>query len=154
MTRAPAQRSTRPGHSSTVPGGRDCSASPPSAPTEAARLAARSAGDAASAAYLHPLANAHQVGHILRASACAARIGEMEAAGDSGIGDALLERSRQRATPVLIDVLRRYPPATSGSNRVAQLMSTLDQSLRQAADPSPGQTAPSRAGARNRERTS
>jgi hypothetical protein len=48
------------------------------------------------------------------------------------IGDALLERSRQRATPVLIDVLRRYPPATSGSNRVAQLMSTLDHSLRQA----------------------
>ncbi|MFF7159735.1 putative immunity protein [Streptomyces sp. NPDC008139] len=38
-----------------------------SAPSEAARLAARSAGDAASAAYLHPLAQAAQVGHILRA---------------------------------------------------------------------------------------
>jgi hypothetical protein len=105
-----------------------------SAPSEAARLAARSAGDAASAAYLHPIAQAGQVGHILRAPASAARIGEMEAGGDPAIGAALLERSRQRATPALIDVLRRYPPATCVSDRVAQLMSTLDHSLRQAAD--------------------
>jgi hypothetical protein len=62
--------------------------------------------------------------------------------------------SLQRATPVLIDVLRRYPPATSGSNRVAQLRSTLDQSLRQAADRSPEHTALSRADARSRQRTS
>ncbi|MFC6063717.1 putative immunity protein [Streptomyces ochraceiscleroticus] len=37
--------------------------------TETARLAAQAAGDAASAAYLHPIAKAHQVGHILRAAA-------------------------------------------------------------------------------------
>src|SRR5439155_12837594 len=146
-----------------------------SAPSEAARLAARSAGDAASAAYLHPIAQAGQVGHILRASASAARIGEIEAGGDPAIGDALLERSRQRATPVLIDVLRRYPPATSGSNRVAQLMSTLDHSVRHSIarhairrvrqrqrqsqsathsngyDRSPGHTALSRADAQRRE---
>jgi hypothetical protein len=122
-----------------------------SAPSEAARLAARSAGDAASAAYLHPIAKADQVGHILRASASAARIGEMETGGDPAIGEALLERSRQRATTVLIDVLRRYPPAASGSNRVAQLMSTLDHSLRQAADSSPGHAALSRPDARRRE---
>ena len=122
-----------------------------SAPSEAARLAARSAGDAASAAYLHPIAKAGQVGHILRACASAARIGELEAGGDPAIGDALLERSRQRATPVLIDVLGRYPPPASGSNRVAQLMSTLDQSLRQAVDRSSGHTALSRADARRGE---
>jgi hypothetical protein len=46
-----------------------------SAPTEVARLAARSAGDAASAAYLHPIAHAAQVGHILRAAVSAACIG-------------------------------------------------------------------------------
>jgi hypothetical protein len=125
-----------------------------SAPSEAARLAARSAGDAASAAYLHPIAHAGQVGHILRAAASAARIAEMEAGGDPAVGDAVLERSRRRATPVLIDVLRRYPPATSGSDRVAQLMSTLDHCLRQAADRSPGHTARSRADARGRERRS
>jgi hypothetical protein len=52
---------------------------------------------------------------------------------------------------VLIDVLRRCPPATNGSNRVARLMSTLDHSLRQAADRSSGHTAGSRADARRRE---
>ncbi|MFC7549651.1 putative immunity protein [Plantactinospora sp. GCM10030261] len=112
-----------------------------SAPSEAARLAARSAGDAASAAYLHPIARASQIGHILRASASVARIGELEAGGDHTIGNALLERSRQRATPVLIDVLRRYPIAPSGGSRVAQLMSTLDRLLRQLADLPPGHCA-------------
>ncbi|MEU0126413.1 putative immunity protein [Streptomyces sp. NPDC006289] len=124
-----------------------------SAPSEAARLAARSAGDAASAAYLHPIAQAGQVGHILRACASAARVGEMEAGGDTAIGDALLERSRQRATPLLVDVLCRYPPAAVGGSRVAQLMGTLDRSLRQAADRRPGHTAPSGADARTRKRT-
>ncbi|MEJ3656107.1 putative immunity protein [Actinomycetes bacterium KLBMP 9759] len=100
------------------------------APSEVARLAARSAGDAASAAYLHPIAEATQVGHILRASASAARIGEIEAGGDPGVGDALLDRSRRRASPVLVDVLRRYPPAPVGRSRVAQLMSALDLALR------------------------
>ncbi|RSM72337.1 exonuclease SbcC [Actinoplanes sp. ATCC 53533] len=122
-----------------------------SAPAEAARLAARCAGDAASAAYLHPIAKASQVGHILRAAASAARIGEVEAGGDPAIGNALLERSRQRASPVLIDVLRRYPPTASGSNRVAQLMSTLDHSLRRTVDRPPGRAALSRADARGRD---
>ncbi|MFE9820338.1 putative immunity protein [Streptomyces sp. NBC_00236] len=125
-----------------------------SAPSEAARLAARSAGDAASAAYLHPIGQVGQVGHILRACASAARVEELEAGGDPAIGDALLERSRQRATPVLIDVLCRYPPATGGSSRVAQLMSTLDHSMRQAADRPPGHTAASGADVRRRECTS
>lgn len=125
-----------------------------SAPSEAARLAARSAGDAASAAYLHPIGQVGQVGHILRACASAARVGELEAGDDPAIGEALLERSRQRATPVLIDVLCRYPPAAGGSSRVAQLMSTLDHSLRQAADRPPGHTAASGADVRRRECTS
>src|SRR3954462_15661359 len=104
------------------------------APSEAARLAARSAGDAASAAYLHPIARASQVGHILRAAASAARIGEIVGGGDPATADALLERSRRRATPALVDVLSRYPLTAGGSDRVAQLMSALDRSLRRAAD--------------------
>ncbi|MFC7403640.1 putative immunity protein [Georgenia alba] len=109
-----------------------------SAPTEAARLAARSAGDAASAAYLHPLAQAGQVGHILRAAASAARVGELGADGDPDVAEALLERSRRWAGPVLRDVLSRYPRADRGTSRVARLMSALDESLRQpdAAGPS------------------
>jgi immunity protein 5 of polymorphic toxin system len=103
-----------------------------SAPSESARLAARAAGDAAAAAYLHPIAKAGQVGHILRAAACAARIAELAAAGDAAAADAVLERSRRRATPVLVDVLGRYPLLPPGTDRVAQLMSTLDRSLRRA----------------------
>ncbi|MFB6477382.1 putative immunity protein [Streptomyces virginiae] len=105
-----------------------------SAPGEAARLAARCAGDAASAAYLHPIAQVSQVGHILRSAASAAHIGELEDGGDTDTADILLERSRRRATPTLIDILSRYPLAAGGRSRVASLMSTLDQILRQRAN--------------------
>lgn len=97
---------------------------------EAAHHAARAAGDAAAAAYLHPLAKATQVGHILRAAANAARAFELTAGDDSDVGDARIEQARQRATSVLIDVLCRYPPAPSGQGRLAQLMEILDTELR------------------------
>lgn len=100
------------------------------AATEASCLAARAAGDAASAAYLHPIAKAHQVGHILRAAASAARIAEISAGDDPAAGNKMIEQARRRATPALIDVLHRYPAAPAGKNRVAQLMTALDASLR------------------------
>ncbi|MBC9715817.1 exonuclease SbcC [Streptomyces sp. TRM66268-LWL] len=104
------------------------------APTETARLAARAAGDAAAAAYLHPIAKATQVGHILRGAACAARVAELCAGDDPDVGDKVLEQARQRASPVLIDVLHRYPLAPTGKSRVAHLMSNLDTSLRASRD--------------------
>lgn len=103
------------------------------ADTEAVRLAARAAGDAASAAYLHPIAKATQVGHILRAAACAARVAELAEGGDGGdpdVGERAIEQAGRRATPVVIDVLSRYPEAPRGKARVAHLMSTLDAALR------------------------
>ena len=100
------------------------------ADNELARLAAQAAGDAPSAAYLHPIARAHQVGHILRAAANAARIAELAEGGDPSAGDRAIEQARARATPVVIDVLRRYPNAPAGRGRAARLMSTLDGSLR------------------------
>lgn len=100
------------------------------ATTEVSRLAAQAAGDAASAAYLHPIAKAHQVGHILRAAANKARIAEIEAGDDQCAAGEALRVSRVRATPVLIDVLRRFPAAPSGKSRRAQLMSELDAALR------------------------
>lgn len=100
------------------------------ATTEAAEHAAHAAGDAASAAYLHPLAKATQVGHILRATAHAARATELSAGGDPRVGDQCIEQARRRATAALVDVLRRYPPAPGKRSRVAQLMKTLDTSLR------------------------
>ncbi|MFX0592554.1 putative immunity protein [Melissospora conviva] len=98
---------------------------------EAARLAAQAAGDAASAAYLHPIAKAHQVGHILRAAANAARIAELRAGDDPAAGTRVIAEARARATPELIDVLRRYPPAPAGRSRVAALMAGLDAALRE-----------------------
>ena len=97
---------------------------------EVSRLAAGSAGDAAAAAYLHPLAKATQVGHILRATARAAEAAELEAGDQPETATAVLERARLRATPVLLDVLHRYPPAVSGRSRTAQLMKALDTALR------------------------
>ncbi|MGA5896226.1 putative immunity protein [Streptomyces venetus] len=98
--------------------------------TETARLAAQAAGDAASAAYLHPIAKAHQVGHILRAAANAARIAEIDAGEDPLAGSRAIEEARERATPALIGILQRYPLAPSGKSRAAQLMTALDTSLR------------------------
>jgi hypothetical protein len=100
------------------------------ATSEAAREAARAAGHAAAAAYLHPLAKATQVKHILGAAAHAARAAELAAGGDRSIGAQRIEQARQRATPALVAVLRRYPAAPSSGNRVAQLMSALDALLR------------------------
>ena len=101
------------------------------APSEPAALAARCAGDAAAAAYLHPIAKATQVGHILRAAAGAARIAELHAGGDEAAGMAAVEQARCRASPLLVAVLSRYPRAPISKSRVGQLMSALDASLRE-----------------------
>jgi hypothetical protein len=89
----------------------------------AASDAARAAGHAAGAAYLHPLANATQVKHILGAAAHAARALELAGA------DVVL-RAQDLADPVVVDVLRRYPPPPPGGGRVGELLRGLDASLR------------------------
>ncbi|WP_258349061.1 putative immunity protein [Saccharopolyspora gregorii] len=98
--------------------------------TEPARLAARSAGDAASAAYLHPIARASQVGHVLRAAASAARVAELGAGDDRAVGDAALARWHRLADLTVVDVLRRYPAPPTARNRVAELVAALDTALR------------------------
>lgn len=100
------------------------------ATSETARLAAQACGDAAAAAYLHPIAKATQVGHILRASACAGLIAELHAGGDNTAASMSIKTACNRATPTLLDVLRRYPSPPQGSNRLAQIMSELDAALR------------------------
>lgn len=100
------------------------------ATTEIAKLAARCAGDAASAAYLHPIAKATQLGHVLRAPASAARITELLANGDLEVGAHEIERAAGRASSLLIDVVTRYPRVAKGTSRVSRLMSDLDARLR------------------------
>jgi hypothetical protein len=100
------------------------------ATTEAARLAARSAGDAASAAYLHPIAQtnpgrAYPPRHRERCPdrrAAGGRRSRRRSPGD-----------RRGATPRHAHPDRRPPPislAPAAKNRVSQLMAILDASLR------------------------
>jgi rifampin ADP-ribosylating transferase len=100
----------------------------------AAGHAATAAGDAAAAAYLHPLANATQVRHILGAAAHAARAAELARGDDPVVAEYVITAAAKRATPVVLDVLRRYPRAPAGRGRVAVLMQRLDSLLR---DPPP-----------------
>ena len=100
------------------------------ADTAAAGDAARAAMYAASAAYLHPLADAHQVKHILGAAAHAARAAERIADDDRAVGAEHLEQARRRATPAVVDVLKRYPAAPPGGGRVGELLRDLDAALR------------------------
>jgi len=85
---------------------------------------------AAGAAFLHPLAKATQVKHILGSAAHTARALELSAGGDPVVGAGHLAQSRMLAPPVVVDVLRRYPAAPSGGGRVGELIRELDASLR------------------------
>ncbi|MFC8447501.1 putative immunity protein [Kitasatospora sp. NPDC057223] len=98
--------------------------------TAAAGEAARAAMCAAAAAYLHPLADAHQVKHILGSAAHAARAAELLAGDDRAVGAARIGRAGRSATPVVVEVLGRYPAAPAGGGRVGELLRDLDEALR------------------------
>lgn len=96
----------------------------------AASDAARAAVAAAGAAFLHPLAKATQVKHILGSAAHAARAFERSAGDDPAVGAVHIERARILAHPVVVDVLGRYPVAPPGGGRVGELIRQLDAPLR------------------------
>jgi hypothetical protein len=96
----------------------------------AASEAARAALAAAGAAFLHPLAKATQVKHILGSAAHAARAFELAAGDDPAVGTKRVAQSRRLASAVVVNVLRRYPPAPPGGGRVGELIRQLDASLR------------------------
>ncbi|WP_433787589.1 putative immunity protein [Actinomycetospora sp. CA-101289] len=97
---------------------------------EAAEHAARAAMAAASAAYLHPLADAHQVKHVLGAPAHAARAAELAAGGDEDVAVEHLARARERCPAEVVAVLVRFPAAPAGGGRVGKLLRDLDEVLR------------------------
>lgn len=94
------------------------------------REAARAAMAAAGAAYLHPLAKATQVKHILGAGAHAARAAELVAGDDRNVGADQARETVRRAPVAVIDVLTRFPAAPGGGGRVGELIRTLDADLR------------------------
>jgi hypothetical protein len=96
----------------------------------AASDAARATLAAAGAAFLHPLAKATQVKHILGSAAHAARALELSAGDDPQVGADHIAQSRDLAHPVVVNVLRRYPAAPPGGGRVGELIRQLDASLR------------------------
>jgi hypothetical protein len=93
--------------------------------------AAHAASHAAAAAFLHPLARAHQVKHVLGAAAHAARAAEIDAGDDRNAGAENIEWARQHAPAVVVAVLGRLPGAPAGGGRVGELMRVLDAALRQ-----------------------
>jgi len=99
----------------------------------AASEAARAAGHAVGAAFLHPLPKTTQVKHILGSAAHAARAFELAAGDDPAVGLDQLAQSRILAPAVVVEVLRRYPGAPPGGRRVGELIRTLDASLRRPA---------------------
>lgn len=96
----------------------------------AADHAALAAMGACGAAYLHPLAHATQVRHILGAAAHAVHAAELAAGETPDAAADHLERAARLANPRVIDVLRRYPPAPPGGGRVGELLRALDRRLR------------------------
>jgi hypothetical protein len=97
---------------------------------DAASQVARAAMSAASAAWLHPLADPHQVKHILGAAAHAARAVELAAGDIPEVGTEYVERTSHHAIPRVIGVLNRFPLAPSGGGRVGELLRLLDDKLR------------------------
>lgn len=95
-----------------------------------AGVAARAAMAAAGAAYLHPLAQATQVKHILGAAAYAARATELVAGDDPTVGAEHIAQTARRTPPAVVAVLVRYPRAPDGGGRVGELTRLLDAALR------------------------
>ena len=95
----------------------------------AASHAAMAAGDAAASVYLHPLADAAQVGHILRGpSHCvlALEARAVEPLTRAAAAAAILEWS----TPAVAEVLCRYPSAATRDRATAEVLWFLDVQVR------------------------
>lgn len=97
----------------------------------AASQAARAAMCAASAAYLHPLATATQLRHILGAAAHAARAVEIAKGDGARVDTDPFQHAIRSAPASVIDVLCRYPSAPAGGGRVGELLRCLDRELRE-----------------------
>jgi hypothetical protein len=97
----------------------------------AAAEAAQAATQAVGAAFLHPLAKAHQVKHILGAAAYAARAAELDAGNNLSVSIEYCDWAIQHAPAAVTAVLVRYPAAPLGGGRVGELLRELDTALRQ-----------------------
>jgi hypothetical protein len=95
----------------------------------AAEAAARAAVGTAGSAYLHPLAAATQVKHIVASAQYAAYAQEL-ATGDPAAADAVIRWAIERVPADVRAVLRRYPEGTPGRSRLGELHRRLEAALR------------------------
>ncbi len=96
----------------------------------AATAAARAAGLAAAAAYMHALATLDQGKHALGPAAYAARARELAAADDPRVGDEEARWAIGHASPTVREVVRRLPVRGAGGSRLDALYHQLDAGLR------------------------
>ena len=96
----------------------------------AAAPAARAAGLAAAAAYLHPTATAQQAKHVLGPAVYAARARELARDDDPSAGDDEIRWAIDQAPSGVREVLRRMPAQASGRGRIDTLYCRLDVGLR------------------------
>jgi hypothetical protein len=94
-----------------------------------AEAAGRAAGYAASSAYLHPLAKATQVRHIVGPAQYQAYAQEL-AAGDPSVGDAEIQWAIEHAPSSVRELIRRYPDGQPGRTRLGTLHRQLEAGLR------------------------
>lgn len=95
----------------------------------AATAAARSAGYAASSAYVHDLATRDQARHVLDPAVQQALAQEL-GTGDPAVGVEEIRWAVAQAPPTVRDVIRRFPAAPPGRTRLAALRYRLDTDLR------------------------
>lgn len=96
----------------------------------AATAAARAAGNAAAAPYIHSLATLHQAKHIHGPAIYAARARELSAGDDAGIGDEEVRWAIEHAPPAVRELMRQMPACEPGRSRLDVLRYQLDAALR------------------------
>jgi len=97
----------------------------------AANSAARAASLAAAAAFTHlDVISAHQLRHALGPAVYAAQALELAAAGDPGVGDQAIRRAIARSTPVVRELVQRWPSPAASRTRLGQLYHLLDSGVR------------------------
>ncbi len=95
-----------------------------------AASAARAAAVAAGTPYIHALATPHQSKHILGPAMYQAQARELEAGGDSSVGDEEIRWAIKHASQAVREVLRRFPARSPGRSRMDAILYQLDAGLR------------------------
>lgn len=96
----------------------------------AATAAARAAAAAAGAAYLHPIATAHQLNHILAPAGYAAHALALRSEDPARIGEMEIDSAIAGAPSAVRRLIAQLPPRASSRTALGRLFHRLDTGLR------------------------